>query len=90
MWTCEHCQEEHEDQFSACWNCEGNAQPRDAQEEAQVRFRCAKCQGRDSITREHRLENGSLVLGGQSRYLAVTCQACAYTEFYDLELLDES
>ena len=51
-------------------------------------FVCSKCHGRRCFTQNVKLASGLLaaMLPASSRYFAVSCALCGYTEFYNLAL----
>jgi len=103
MWTCNNCREIVEDQFDACWNCgcsrEGKLnldflpRPIAFEDETSLEqtfaeeFRCQKCQHRDA--RVERITGRGTGFGKMfaKDFLAVSCQNCGYTEFFNLSVL---
>lgn len=55
-------------------------------------FVCPKCHGRGAVTQEVTIARGvmaSMLPGGPTRYLAVSCGLCGYTEFYQLAIVEK-
>ncbi len=104
MWTCSNCREVIEEQFDSCWKCgcsrEGKlnldfmAEPANGEDETSFEFqfkqayRCQKCKHREA-----RVERISTTGTGFSKivkrnFLAVSCDNCGWTEFYNLAVLE--
>ncbi|MGI6457902.1 MAG: zinc ribbon domain-containing protein [bacterium] len=53
-------------------------------------YTCPKCRGRSCLTSEVSVSHNQkkfFLAGKNSRFLAVTCSLCGYTEFYNLNVL---
>lgn len=104
MWTCGNCREAIEEQFDSCWNCGASrdgklnldflreSEPNDdgssLEEQFQECFVCQRCRRRESHA--ERIRATGTGLGGllQKEFLAVSCQNCGLTEFYNLSILE--
>lgn len=55
-------------------------------------FVCPKCHGHGAIVQEVSIGRGvvaSMLPMGPSRYLAVSCGLCGYTEFYQMAIVEK-
>lgn len=69
---------------------EGNRVLKQTREQFERDFICPKCHGHGALSQEVAIGRGMVSsMLGPSRYLAVSCGLCGYTEFYQLAIIEK-